>query len=176
MNTKSTIDLLIKVQCPKNVIAHCIAVSELANEMAEHCDVDREIVITGALLHDIGYARSNSVKHALIGAEMAREFGLDGRIVDIIERHIGAGIPKEESEELGLPKKDYMPKSLEEKIVAHADNLTHHTTQITIDEAIEAIQRKLGKNHPSIERMKRLHEELEEICGLRDILSSDKIS
>jgi len=176
MNTKSTIDLLRKVQCPQNVIAHCIAVSELANEMAEHCDADREIVITGALLHDIGYARSNSIKHALIGAEMAREFGLDGRIVDIIERHIGAGIPREEAEELGLPKKDYIPKSLEEKIVAHADNLTRHTTHITIDEAIETTQLKLGKDHPSIERMKRLHEELEEICGLRDILSSDKIS
>ncbi|NYT00142.1 MAG: TIGR00295 family protein [Methanocellales archaeon] len=172
MNIKSTIDLLRKVQCPQNVIAHCIAVSELADEMAKNCDADREIVIIGALLHDMGYARSNSVNHALIGAEMARDFGLDDRIVDIIERHIGAGIPKEEAEELGLPKKNYMPKSLEEKIVAHADNLTRHTKQITINEAIEAMQRKLGKEHPSIERIRRLHEELEEICGLRDIFSS----
>ncbi len=142
--------------------------------MAKNCDADREVVIIGALLHDIGYARSNSVKHALIGSEMARELGIDGRIADIIERHIGAGIPREEAEELGLPKKNYMPKSLEEKIVAHADNLTRHTTQITIDEAIEAMQHKLGKDHPSIERMKRLHEELEEICGLKDILASNK--
>lgn len=173
MNRKSTIDLLREVNCPQSVIDHCIAVAELASEMAEHCDADKEIVLIGALLHDIGYARSNGIKHALVGAEIARELGLDGRIVDIIERHIGAGIPSDEAEALGLPKKDYMPKRLEEKIVAHADNLIQHTTQITIDEAISDLQRKLGKEHPSIERMKRLHEELEEICGLRDILASD---
>ncbi len=173
MNIQSPIDLLRGVNCPQSVIDHCIAVAEFASEMAEHCDADKEIVLIGALLHDIGYARSNGIKHALVGADIARDLGLDGRIVDIIERHIGAGIPSDEAEALGLPKKDYMPKRLEEKIVAHADNLTRHTTRITIDEAISSIQRKLGKEHPSIERMKRLHGELEEIYGLRDILASD---
>lgn len=161
MNIQGTIDLLRKVNCPQSVIVHCIAVAELASEMAKHCDADRELVLMGALLHDIGYARSNSVKHAVVGAEIARGLGLDGRIVDIIERHIGAGIPSDEAEALGLPKKDYIPKTLEEKIVSHADNLTRHTTQITIDEAIVDVQRKLGENHPAIKRIKRLHDELD---------------
>jgi len=166
-NMQSAIDLLRKVNCPQNLIAHCIAVAELASEMAERCGADGELVLIGALLHDIGYVRSHGIKHAVVGAEIARELGLDGRIIDIIERHIGAGIPSDEAEAQGLPKKDYMPKTLEEKIVAHADNLIRHTTRITIDEAIEDVQRELGANHPAIERMKRLHDELDGLCGLR---------
>ena len=35
--------------------------------------------------------------------------------MNIIERHIGAGITEEEAVNLGLPKKSYLPETLEEK-------------------------------------------------------------
>ena len=162
MKPEEAIRLLHKVGCSPNVIEHCLAVAEYASEIAmrykerHHSHVNIELVTTGALLHDIGRARSNGIDHAVIGADIARSLGLDDRIVRIIERHIGAGIPKDEAVRLGLPKKDYLPETIEEMIVAHADNLVDDTSRISIDERIKRM-RERGFNRDVIERMIRLH-------------------
>jgi len=162
MDQKDAIHLLHKAGCPPDVIAHCRAVAECAREIAErynerhrnHADI--ELVIAGALLHDIGRARSNGIDHAVVGAEIARSLGLDTRIVRIIERHIGAGIPEDEAERLGLPKEDYLPETAEEMIVAHADNLVDGTECISIDERIRRMRAR-GFDSDAIDRMIRLH-------------------
>ena len=162
MNQKDTIHLLHKAGCPPDVIAHALAVAEYAEEIAERYNerrrnpADLELVIAGALLHDIGRARSNGIDHAVAGAEIAQAFGLDTRIVRIIKRHIGAGIPKDEAERLGLPREDYLPETAEEMIVAHADNLVDDTERISIDERIRRM-RKRGFDSDAIDRMIRLH-------------------
>jgi len=164
MNQKDAIHLLHKAGCPPDVIAHAQAVAEYAREIAEqynerhrnHTGADIELVIAGALLHDIGRARSNGIDHAVAGAEIAQAFGLDMRIVRIIKRHIGAGIPKDEAERLGLPGEDYLPETAEEMIVAHADNLVDDTERISIDERIRRMRAR-GFDSDAIERMIRLH-------------------
>jgi uncharacterized protein len=166
MDTQNCIKLLKKAGCRQNLIDHCIAVAELAGKMAKQCGADYELVVTGALLHDIGRAKTHGVDHAVVGAEMARRFGLDERIAKIIERHIGAGIPAEEAEKLGLPRRGYVPRTLEEKIVAHADNLIRHTTRITINESLNEMEKRLGSNHPALQRLRKLHEELSCAEGL----------
>jgi uncharacterized protein len=162
MTPEDAIRLLHKAGCPPDVIAHARAVAECAWEIAErynerHRDrAEIELVIAGALLHDIGRARSNSIDHAVVGAEIAQAFGLETRIVRIIKRHIGAGIPEDEAERLGLPKEDYLPETAEEMIVAHADNLVDDTERISIDERIRRM-RKRGFDSDAIDRMIRLH-------------------
>jgi uncharacterized protein len=164
MNQKDAIRLLHKAGCPPDVIAHARAVAEYAREIAEqynerhrnHTGADIELVIAGALLHDIGRARSNGIDHAVAGAEIAQAFGMDTRIVRIIKRHIGAGIPKDEAERLGLPREDYLPETAEEMIVAHADNLVDDTERISIDERIRRMRAR-GFDSDAIERMIRLH-------------------
>jgi uncharacterized protein len=162
MNQKDAIQLLHKAGCPPDIIAHAQAVAECAREIAERYNerhrnpADIELVIAGALLHDIGRARSNGIDHAVVGAELARLLGLDERIVRIIKRHIGAGIPEDEAERLGLPREDYLPETTEEMIVAHADNLVDDTERISIDERIRRM-RKRGFDSDAIGRMIRLH-------------------
>jgi uncharacterized protein len=67
---------------------------------------------------------------------------LNEKLVSIIERHIGAGITKDEALALGLPPKDYLPLTLEEKIVAHADNLVFGSRAGEIDEVVSNLQKK----------------------------------
>jgi len=162
---KDLVDILRKAGCPENVIRHCIAVCNKALEIASRCkiSVDKELILVGALLHDIGRSRTHGIEHGVVGAEIARNFGFDERIIRIIERHIGAGIPKEEAERLGLPPRDYVPETIEEKIVAYADNLTKGEEYITFEEALEEFKRRLGDNHPAIERFIRLHKELQNL-------------
>ncbi|MGZ7069603.1 MAG: TIGR00295 family protein [Methanobacterium sp.] len=158
---RSTIEILKGLDCPSHLIEHSVAVCKKAVKLTSNFDsVDIELVKTGAMLHDIGRCRTNSIDHAIVGAEMLKELGFRDEISNIALRHIGAGIPKEEAQLLGLPPKDYFPISLEEKIVAHADNLIHWSDEVDIDFVIKKWEKKLGKNHPSIKRIKKLHHEI----------------
>lgn len=150
--------------CSEKVIAHCLAVSEHATEIAEKLvasgkKVDVELVTIGGLLHDLGRCRSHGIDHAVIGATIAVELGLDPLIVNIIKKHIGAGITLEEAKELALPQDDYIPLTIEEKIVAHADNFTSGDTRITMSELME----KMKKRHFTEESIARIIALAEEI-------------
>jgi uncharacterized protein (TIGR00295 family) len=102
--------------------------------------------------------------HGVEGAKIATELGLPLSIVNIIERHLGAGIPREEAMTLGLPPKDYMPTTLEEKIVAHADNLIDFDREHPIEKEVEKALQKGHTKHA--ERLMELHRELSQRCGM----------
>jgi uncharacterized protein len=121
--------------------------------------VDLELVRIGALLHDIGRCQTGGIDHGVVGGQILRSYGIDERLVRIAERHVGAGITDGEARRLRFPPGNYMPKSIEEKIVAAVDNLIEHTSRINIERAVENFHRKLG-DHPSIDRIKRLHAEV----------------
>jgi len=163
VNREECIELLRQTGCNSDVIAHSIAVADVALGI---CDTrweglaDCELIEAGALLHDIGRSKTQQIDHAVLGVEIGRELGLDPRLLLIIERHIGAGIVQKEAEALGLPAKDYLPETIEEKIVAHADNLVDDTTRITFHERIKQVEKKLTEAH--VNRMQRLHAE---VCG-----------
>ena len=161
------VKLLREVGCDESVVEHCIAVAELALEIAFNCNhsgdfdsVDEKLVFTGALLHDIGRARSHGVNHGFVGGEIAKELGLGEKVVRIIQRHVGAGISAEEAKEAGLPPVDFIPRTMEEKIVSCADNLIDGVNRTSIEEAIADLKNKLGDAHPSIKRARMLHEEV----------------
>lgn len=111
------------------------------NIIANHPElaIDKELARSGALVHDIGVYMVEAcpchrkgregniepyIKHGVIGANMLRKEGLGEDLARIVERHIGTGIEKEQIIErnLPLPHKDFIPETLEEKLVGYADN------------------------------------------------------
>jgi len=167
---RGAVQLLKKVNCPHNVINHCKAVSKLAVKIAKKLKkkgipVDVELIKIGGLLHDIGRSKTHNIEHALIGSEIARSVGLDEAIVKIIERHIGSGITAEEAIQLGLPGRNFMPTTLEEKIVSYADKLIAGNHRMDFNEALERFSMDLGATHPAVCRLKQLHREFISILG-----------
>jgi uncharacterized protein len=154
--------ILEELNCPSYVIEHSKAVVLKANTLALNFEgkVDLDLVKAGAMLHDIGRSETNGIKHAIIGAEILQSKGFPIELVNIVERHIGAGISREEAEIIGLPPKDYVPVTLEEKLVAHADNLIHGTREVDLDFVIRKWQNKMGRGHSSISRLLKLDAEL----------------
>jgi len=152
------IALLRRAGCSEGVIAHCRAVRDLALTYASDPMIDRELVATGALLHDIGRGVTHDLRHAEAGGEICRSFGLEEAVVAIVERHIGAGLTADECSLLGLVPRDCMPRTLEEKIVAHADNLVKGTRVITLEERLE---RSIALPRRQRERIRRLGQEME---------------
>lgn len=157
------IEILKQVQCPENVIKHCEAVYRKAMKMAKDFEnIDLDLIKTGALLHDIGRSKTHGIEHAVEGAKIAKNLGYNSTICNIIERHIGAGITAKEAAELGLPEKSYVPQTLEEKIVAHSDNLISGTEEVDIDFVIKKTRRKVDNPKDKIERLILLHNELKQ--------------
>lgn len=168
---EEALKILRDVGCSSDVIKHCEAVAKLAVQIAEKCskngiEVNLNLVHIGALLHDIGRSRTHKVHHAIVGAEIARSLGLPEPIIAIIERHVGGGITPDEAAKLGWPNGNYVPQTIEEKIVSYADKLVEGSKVISIEETIERFKRELGSDHPAIERIRRLHEEISSLCGL----------
>ena len=112
-------------------------VHDLACRYAASRPVDRELVSWGAALHDIGRSQTHSLAHGQIGADICREYGLPEEVARIVECHIGAGLTAEECRAEGLKPIDCVPKTPEEKIVAHADNRVRGIRIITIKERLE---------------------------------------
>ena len=158
---KMEIELLEKEHTPKNVIEHCEAVYKKAMEIASNFDdVDEDLIRKGALLHDIGRSKTHGITHAIEGVKIAQEHGYSEDVLNIIERHIGAGITESEAVKLGLPKKSYVPQTLEEKIVAHADNLVSGSKEVDMDFVIKKWKRNIKESDDNIERLIKLDNEL----------------
>ena len=169
-SSQTALSLLSESGCSKRVIAHCKAVSALAVKFAEACEnkglsVDVNLVEVGALLHDIGRSKTHDVNHVIVGVEIAKSLNLPESIVSIIGCHVGGGITADEAKELGWPVKDYLPTTLEEKIVSYADKLIEGSHVVSIERTIEPFSRTLGENHPAIDRIIRLHKELSPLIG-----------
>ncbi|HJQ93965.1 MAG TPA: HDIG domain-containing protein [Candidatus Thermoplasmatota archaeon] len=157
---------LVAAEPPKWVLGHCRSVEALADAMCDCAEdaglaVDRDVVRQGALLHDVGRSVTQDVRHATVGAEMLRKDGWDEAVVLVVERHTGAGIDAAEAKALGLPVRDYTPRTLEERIVAHADNLHSGETRLGLAE-LEAKYR--AKKLPRAwQKIQALHDELEDL-------------
>lgn len=162
---EKALQILENAGCNRSVIEHCIAVSEFATEIAhklvaDGVKVDLELVEIGGLLHDLGRSRTHGIRHAIEGVSIAKELGIDNSVIEIIKRHIGAGITVDEAIRLDLPEDNYIPQTIEEKIVAHADNLVKGTRRISLDEKILLMQKdKINSN--AIKMLKALADELE---------------
>jgi len=156
------IRLLEQNGCSEEVINHCKAVRDIAMKIAKKANADLKLVETAALLHDIGRSKTHDIRHAVEGVKIAEKLGLPDEIIRIIEKHIGAGISTDEAKKLGLPPKDYIPVTLEEKIVCHADNLVENHKRQNIEKEIERALFKGQKEHAR--RLVILHKELCDIC------------
>ena len=160
---QQSMKLLYESGADERIISHVTTVYTLSVAIGKYANADMKIIVAGSLLHDIGRTKTNGITHAIAGADILRDKNIDESVVRIVERHTGAGILPEEAKALGLPDRNYVPETLEEKIVAQADNLVSGKKIVTLDETVERY-RLQGLIEPA-ERIKKLYSELSGICG-----------
>lgn len=158
------IAILTRAGCSKDVVRHCTVVAERALKIGKCMSANLKLIEAGALLHDIGRSKTHGIRHAVEGARIAIELNLSPELVRIIECHMGGGITKDESAKLGLPPKDYIPETLEEKIVCIADKLVDDFKKGKISDEVEKLRKK--NLNIAAERVMTLYKELSEICGV----------
>ena len=168
-NSDFAFDLLKKLKVPYNVRRHSLKVAEKAIELAEKIklrEVDMDLIEIGSLLHDIGRCKTHGFNHALIGGKLIRERGLSERLAKICETHILGGLDKEDAKQVGLPERDFLPQTIEEKIICLADKHIAGTKEVSIEQRFEKWFNKYGKTQILIkakERIEKIQREIEDL-------------
>lgn len=82
-------ELKFRTSYGQNVLLHSVEMAHIAGMIAEEIGADKRIAKTAALLHDMGKAVTHKIegKHAEIGAELAKKYGVDDRIVHAVAAH-----------------------------------------------------------------------------------------
>lgn len=155
---------------------HCEATRQKAIQVATlvspKIPVNLKLLELGALLHDIGRAHIHDVTHGFIGGQILHKHEYPRSVVLIVERHVLGGFTAIEAEKLGLPKRDFVPQSWEEKIVCVADKLgvfewdgIHQPKRwrVEVNDRFARLTKRYGLAEPfqaSMQRARRFTEEL----------------
>ncbi|MHA1942434.1 MAG: HDIG domain-containing metalloprotein, partial [Candidatus Hodarchaeales archaeon] len=140
--------LLFSIRTPYTVISHSIFTTKTAMSItntlkSKNYNLNCNLILAGAMLHDIGRSQSQKINHAVLGANILREKGFPDKLVKIVEKHIFAGISAEDSVEFNLPYQDYIPDTLEEKIVTYSDNISKKNNILSTIQVITRFSRFL---------------------------------
>ncbi len=163
------LDLLRRLKIQLSVRRHSEKVAEKAIEIAKKitkAKVNFNLIEIGALLHDIGRTKTHDFKHALMGGKILRQRGLPDKLARICETHILGGLDKLDSKKVGLPEKDFLPSTIEEKIICLADKYIAGTREVTIQERFNKWFQKYGRSKILLKTKKRIEKIQKEIDSL----------
>lgn len=141
------------------LLKHSEDVAQRVLEIAEahpEFHLDRQFLYEAAMLHDIGILYVDApgicchgtrpyICHGMMGAELLRNEGLPAH-ARVAERHTGTGLAKEEilRQSLPLPPRDFVPETLEEKIICYADKFfskSHLEEVKTPEQAMRSLEK-----------------------------------
>ncbi|MBR2864283.1 ribonuclease Y [Candidatus Saccharibacteria bacterium] len=82
-------ELKFRTSYGQNVLLHSVEMAHMAGMIAEEIGADKRIAKTATLFHDVGKAVTHKIegKHADIGAELAKKYGMSDEIVHAIAAH-----------------------------------------------------------------------------------------
>ncbi|MDP7260372.1 MAG: NAD(P)H-hydrate epimerase [archaeon] len=182
MKRKIKIDVEViwdAVEMPKPLRTHCKTVKKSCGKVIETLEArgiypDKEIVNYGALLHDVGRVIDGGVRQGLEGYNILLELGVPEEIALCARNHVGSGIPKEEAVEKGLPEEDFIPETLEQKIVAYGDNLVAFDKITNYSEFRASFVEKFGEVSTQVAMSDLLHSELTDFISRDEMLNIEK--
>lgn len=142
------------------LIRHSRDVADLALDIAHRhpeLKIDLGFLEEGAMLHDIGifltdapgifcHGKDPYIRHGIDGAELLRRENLT-KHARVCERHTGAGITLSQIEEqnLPLPRQNYLPETMEEKLICYADKFYSKSSPDRL-KTLEQAERSVAKH------------------------------
>ena len=141
------------------LVVHSRRVTDKALEIAHkhpEMNFDLTFIEEAAMLHDIGiflcdapsidcHGTEPYIRHGLLGAELMRKKGYPRHAL-VCERHTGTGISRKmiEEQNLPLPHQDFLPVSLEEKLICFSDKF-YSKTKLQKEKSVEKVKTGLAK-------------------------------
>ena len=153
---------------------HCRQVADKALAIAHNkgLGLPDDLIEAAAMLHDIGIVMTDApsidchgelpyICHGIAGAALIRENSYPEEIARVAERHTGAGISVEDIDELNLPlpRRDYMPQSLLERLICYADKFYSKSGEMK-EKSLENVRNSMSRHSSAtLARFEKLHYE-----------------
>ena len=155
---------------------HCLAVARVAAKLS--CTlrsiVDGRLLVVGALLHDIGrYRTQDPILHGVEGYRLLSSLG-HPREAFICASHVLCGMPAQEAVQYGLPDRDFLPLTLEERLIPLIDGVVEFDQPTTFDQRCRSISRRYQGNPAFLKRFETAAETAR--CQLRKLQDEYGIS
>lgn len=139
---KECYKLLEEYDVPENIISHSVKVRDVCQFLLEHlhpsCSVNRELVLSAALLHDIMKMESikKNTRHDEVGEELLRSLGYY-EIADVVGQHV-------DMKDFNL----HTPLT-EVELVYYADKRVRHDEFVSVEDRIIDLLERYGLNENS---------------------------
>jgi uncharacterized protein len=143
-------------------VRHCLAVSRVADRVASliarNHVIDARLLTVGALLHDVGrYKTHDPVLHGVEGYRLLSDLGHE-REAFICASHIFCGMPRHEAVLYGLPEKDFLPRTLEERLIPLIDGVVELDRPTTVEARVKSINKRYQNNPVFLKRFEQAAE------------------
>lgn len=181
---------LSDIECPAEIVEHSRLIAAKAQRIGEQAaragvTVDTRLVTVGALLHDCG--------QVLLGRDAGEPLQLiecclihSRRMVErsdlgdaefrailgpLVESHVGPGLAADdirrinEAQGTSIPVRDYLPQTLEARILCYAGMLFEGVREMSYRERLEDQIKTFGAESGIVRRSLALHDSLGEWAG-----------
>lgn len=157
LSRQESIDLLSKYGRGADWVKHCLAVAHAAAKighvLAKNRSIDCSFLWSAALLHDIGrYMTHDPLFHGVEGYRLMSMLGHEKEAF-VCASHILFGLNAAEAVQLGLPDRDFVPCTIEEKLVPLIDYLIEYDQPTTLDRRFSSLRERNCGNTFFLDRL-----------------------
>jgi uncharacterized protein len=140
-------------------VKHCLAVADSASMLGRVLEsrysIDQHYLWTGAVLHDIGRCVTHDpILHGVEGYKLLLKLG-HAEEAFVCASHILFGLEASEAVHLGLPARDFIPRTIEERLVPLVDLMIEGVQPTTLDRRFSSLRRRYVKNSFLMNRLDR---------------------
>lgn len=153
---------------------HCRSVTKLSLDIVadKSLELDCDLVVSAAMLHDIGiflthapsiqcFGNEPYICHGILGGALLRQWHVGEDLARVAERHTGSGLTAQEivSANLPLPHLDFLPETLLERLICYADKFYSKSGDMK-KKSLDKVRRQMaGFGSDSLRRFESLHSE-----------------
>jgi uncharacterized protein len=140
-------------------VRHCLAVADSAARLGQVIEsryaIDRQHLWSAALLHDIGrYKTHDPIMHGVEGYNLLLKLGHEEEAF-VCASHILFGLEASEAVQFGLPARDFIPRTIEQRIVPLVDLMIEGVQPTTLDRRFSSLRKRYVENSFLMDRLAR---------------------
>lgn len=159
ISSEQAVEILEKYGKKSAWTKHCFAVADLTLKagliLKRYRPIDCDFLWSAALLHDIGrYKTHDPIIHGIEGYKLLIKMGHE-KEANICASHILFGLKAEEAVLFGLPNRDFIPQTIEEKLIPLVDFMIEYDRPTTLDKRFLSLRKRNMENDFFLSRLSR---------------------
>jgi uncharacterized protein len=159
LSRDESIELLDEYGKGATWVKHCLAVANSASRLGQVIEgryaIDRDYLWSTALLHDIGrYVTHDPIMHGVEGYNLLFKLGHEEEAF-VCASHILFGLEASEAMQFGLPARDFIPRTIEQRIVPLVDLMVEGVQLTTLDRRFSSLRKRYVEKSFLMDRLDR---------------------